>query len=91
MRQEQFVVRIQRDSLYFCQIEKSKSLLISSLNGYISRSYLFYVSANLTPFNIQFITDQIEMQNEALVDNNATPKTGSGFQLAYFMTTNKCD
>ena len=31
------------------------------------------------------------MQNEALVDNNATPKTGSGFQLAYFMTTNKCD
>ena len=51
---------------------------------------IFFLSAKHTPFNIQFLTDHIEMQNEALVDNNATPKTGSGFQLAFFMRASDC-
>ena len=51
---------------------------------------IFFLSAKHTPFNIQFLTDHIEMQNEALVDNNGTPKTGSGFQLAFFMRASDC-
>ena len=49
-----------------------------------------FLSAKHTPFNIQFLTDHMELQNEALVDNNGSPKLGSGFQLAYFMKANNC-
>ena len=49
-----------------------------------------FLSAKHTPFNIQFLTDHIEMQNEAKVDNNGSPKTGSGFQLAFFMRASDC-
>jgi len=40
------------------------------------------------PFSIQFISDQIESANEALDDATAGKKTGSGFQVAYFQTSN---
>jgi len=32
----------------------------------------------------------MELQNEALPDNNGSPKLGSGFQLAYFMAAKDC-
>ena len=51
---------------------------------------IFFLPAKHTPFNIQFLTDHIEMQNEAKVDNNGSPKTGSGFQLAFFMRASDC-
>ena len=51
---------------------------------------IFFLPAKHTPFNIQFLTDHIEMQNEAKVDTKNTPKTGSGFQLAFFMRASDC-
>ena len=47
-------------------------------------------SAKTDPFNIQFLTDHFEMENESKADMKDGAKKGSGFQLAYFMSSNNC-
>ena len=48
------------------------------------------ISAKSEPYTIQFVTDNIETMVEALADATAGAKLGSGFQLAYFMSSNGC-
>ena len=47
------------------------------------------ISAKSTPFSLQFLTDGFESEEEAKADG-ANSKGGSGFQLAYFMSSNGC-
>ena len=52
---------------------------------------LNFFLAKSEPFNIQFISDWFETIDESLTDSgNAASKTGSGFQLAYFMKNTGC-
>ena len=48
----------------------------------------YFFSAKQEPFTLQFLSDQIEAANEAKADATAGAKTGSGFQLAFFETSN---
>ena len=87
-----FAVRTRCNAL--CRLtehfESENFVFISDSCPYEKLILICSFSAKHTPFNIQFLTDHIEMQNEALVDNNGTPKTGSGFQLAFFMRASDC-
>ena len=48
-----------------------------------------YIVAKSDPFSIRFNTDAIEAVPE-LTETVADAKAGSGFQLAYFMSSNNC-
>ena len=48
-----------------------------------------YFIAKSDPFSVQFNTDAFEVVPE-LTETVADAKAGSGFQLAYFMSSNNC-
>ena len=49
------------------------------------------ISAKSSPFSLQFLTDEWEMDVEAAADAVAGAQKGSGVQLAYFMSNQNCN
>ena len=60
----------------------------------MSSIYITFINLNISakrePFNIQFLSDAIEMANEAKVNAKDTNQDSSGFQLAYIMSAANC-